>query len=143
MQTFLPYASYRKSAQVLDRQRLGKQRVESYQILRKLAGLSTGKGWTNHPAVKMWEGHGLELIRYNIFICEEWISRGYKDTVLEKTIALRPYFADEEDTKPDLIGVREFHLSHQSNLVRKLPSHYREFFPNISDSLPYVWGEKK
>jgi hypothetical protein len=141
MQTFLPYASYRKSAQILDRQRLGKQRVESYQILRKLAGLSIGKGWTNHPAVKMWEGHGLELIQYNIAICEEWISRGYKDTVLQKTISLEQYFTGQ-DSKPELIGNRKFHVSHQSNLVRKLPTHYRKFFPEVSDSLPYVWGDK-
>ena len=138
MQTFLPYSSYSKSAHILDMKRLGKQRVEAYQILRNLAGISNGTGWTNHPAVKLWKGHGLELISYNIAICEEWISRGYKDTVLEKTIALEKYFKGQYG-KPDLIGNREFHVSHQSNLVRKLPQHYRKYFPNVSDSLPYIW----
>ncbi len=33
MQTFLPYDSYADSAAVLDRARLGKQRVEAKQIL--------------------------------------------------------------------------------------------------------------
>ena len=38
MQTFLPYASFEESAKVLDRQRLGKQRVECLQIFNALAG---------------------------------------------------------------------------------------------------------
>ena len=33
MQIFLPYADFRKSLRVLDNKRLGKQRVETYQII--------------------------------------------------------------------------------------------------------------
>ena len=33
MQIFLPYKSFKKSAEVLDYQRLGKQRVEALQII--------------------------------------------------------------------------------------------------------------
>ena len=33
MQTFLPYKSFKKSAETLDYQRLGKQRVEAMQII--------------------------------------------------------------------------------------------------------------
>lgn len=36
MQTFLPYPNFNESAQVLDRQRLGKQRVEVLQILQAI-----------------------------------------------------------------------------------------------------------
>ena len=36
MQTFLPYKDFRKSAQVLDYKRLGKQRVEAWQIYQTL-----------------------------------------------------------------------------------------------------------
>lgn len=36
MQTFLPYADFAQSAASLDMMRLGKQRVETYQILQKL-----------------------------------------------------------------------------------------------------------
>lgn len=36
MQTFLPYPDFDKSAQSLDMMRLGKQRVETFQILQKL-----------------------------------------------------------------------------------------------------------
>lgn len=38
MQTFLPYPDFEKSAYSLDRQRLGKQRVETLQIMQALFG---------------------------------------------------------------------------------------------------------
>lgn len=45
MQTFLPYEDFEQTASVLDRQRLGKQRVETLQLLKALTagvhGLST------------------------------------------------------------------------------------------------------
>ena len=53
MQTFLPYPDFAESARCLDRQRLGKQRVETAQILRCIVENRTG-GWANHPAVRMW-----------------------------------------------------------------------------------------
>jgi hypothetical protein len=33
MQTFLPYASFEETAHILDYRRLGKQRVEGWQII--------------------------------------------------------------------------------------------------------------
>lgn len=85
MQTFLPVASTSKSAEMLDYRRLGKQRVETWQILNTLTGQSSG--WANHPAVKMWRGHETALAIYGYDVCSEWIRQGYKDT-------LRPRFAD-------------------------------------------------
>lgn len=38
MQTFLPYPDFSKSASVLDKRRLGKQRVENLQIMQVLLG---------------------------------------------------------------------------------------------------------
>lgn len=84
MQTFLPYQDFIKSAACLDRQRLGKQRVEVIQILNTLTGKS--KGWRNHPNVKMWQGYELALATYGLEICTEWIKRGYKDTCMNKII---------------------------------------------------------
>ena len=54
MQTFLPYPDFKKSLQALDYRRLGKQRVEAYQIIRVI---KYGDGWQHHPAAKMWRGH--------------------------------------------------------------------------------------
>lgn len=137
MQTFLPYADYIKSAEVLDRQRLGKQRVEVLQMVRALAGIS--KGWTNHPATKMWQGHALDLIDYGQIMCLEWVERGYKDTCFDKMEELRSMFGADEATQPSWIGDDRLHSSHRSSLLRKAPEHYRPFWPTESDSMEYWW----
>lgn len=54
MRTFLPYPDLRASCVVLDDKRLGKQRVETSQILRALTWPRFA--WKNHPAVRMWRG---------------------------------------------------------------------------------------
>jgi hypothetical protein len=138
MQTFLPYASFEQSAVVLDRQRLGKQRVEGLQLLRALSGMT--KGWVNHPAAKMWRGHEWLLFDYTRTICSEWVMRGYTDTCYAKVTDL----ANEHgsmwgDVEPLWLGVEAVHLSHRSNLVRKAPDHYGPLFPDTPDDLPYVW----
>ena len=45
VQTFLPYADFERSARALDRKRLGKQRVETIQVVRALT--RPGYGWAN------------------------------------------------------------------------------------------------
>lgn len=137
MQTFLPYSSYTKSAQVLDMRRLGKQRVETLQILNALT--DPGYGWQNHPAVNMWRGYEFELIEYGIAICNEWISRGYKDTCLGKITEKIDNIPEDSVDFPPWIGSMDFHLSHQSNLLRKDPAYYNQYFNNVSDDLEYVW----
>lgn len=137
MQTFLPYADFRKSAKVLDRQRLGKQRVEVYQILKALHGQG---GWQNHPATKMWAGYENALAIYGITMCMEWIDRGYKDNL---TSVLYDYYQYSEHYGfPWWFGNESFHLSHQSNLLRKMPEHYGPIFGDIPNDLPYIWPTK-
>lgn len=143
MQTFVPYRSFCQSARVLDWQRLGKQRVEAKQILQCLeSGRTTG--WRNHPAVKMWQGWENSLARYGLAMCNEWKRRGYRDTLTE-------FFLDRYDPVQDALLLEDnsfvphfithdFMLSHQSNLIRKAPDHYRPIFgPDVPDDLPYVW----
>jgi hypothetical protein len=140
MQTFLPYKDFARSAKVLDRQRLGKQRVEGLQILQCLLGIGSLR-WKNHPAVKMWKGHEPYLVRYIEAICDEWTSRGYKDTVKTKIQRLCDVEPMMTYSAPLWLGDTKFHRSHQSNLIRKLPAHYRQYFPTISSHLPYVWPD--
>lgn len=132
--TFLPYADYDLSAQSLDYRRLGKQRVETYQVLRALIGESDG--WRNHPITKMWQGYEYELAEYGIAICKEWIARGYKDTLLPKFEAMQLALTDTG--KPFWLGNLVFHRSHQSNLKRKDPLYY-DF--DVDDNLPYLWAD--
>lgn len=135
MQTFLPDPSFSLSAYFLDRQRLGKQRVEVVQLLRALSGET--RGWASHPAARMWRGHEHALAQYGRAICGEWISRGYRDNCLPIIEEYARRFVDTGN--PKWIGCPEFHRSHQSNLVRKLPEHYRRFFPDVPQDMPYVW----
>lgn len=155
---------------MLDRQRLGKQRVECLQILRVLKQgewtcpscpgpvthfnpYKTGyhcynceaplkrTAWYNHPAVQMWKGYETGLMLYLREICAEWVRRGYKDTCWEKSIEIgfRPPNTDKGFLLPNWLGGESFHLSHQSNLLRKNPEHYSQFFMGIPSDLPYVW----
>ena len=139
MQTFLPYENFDKSARVLDRQRLGKQRVEVLQILK---AIHTGGGWSNHSATRMWKGYENALIEYGIAICKEWRARGYKDTCLEKISAYREHFKGATKL-PHWLGNEKLHLSHRSNLLRKNSEYYREHFPSDPSDLPYIWPVPK
>ena len=138
MQTFLPYPSFKQSAECLDRQRLGKQRVEAYQILRALHGIT--KGWRNHPATLMWKGYESALAAYAITCCEVWIARGYKDTLKDKISMLVEIATDP--TLPEWFGVERFHASHRSALLRKDPEHYGQF-EWTDDVEGYWWPSPK
>lgn len=142
MQTFLPYADFRETAKVLDYRRLGKQRVEAFQIFRAMNGET--RGWRNHPAVLMWNGYETALALYAIAICEEWIARGYKDTMLPRFKEILEGLAlQEQTTYPSWLGDAEFHQSHQSNLIRKFPEHYQPLWPDVPNNLEYVWPTPK
>jgi len=134
MQTFLPYEDFTKCAQVLDRQRLGKQRVECLQIAKALT--DPDYGWQSHPAVTMWRGHLPAMLTYGVAICDEWIGRGYKDTCRDKLLA----FTTPDEIMPTWMGDDDLHRSHRSNLLRKAPDHYAPLFEaDLSDDLDYVW----
>ena len=135
MQTFLPYPGLHMSAMSLDRQRLGKQRVETLQLLKALAGET--KGWVNHPAAKMWRGYENALVIYGVAMCDEWIRRGYQDTCRDKILAYRD---DTAVVVPQGLGREDVHASHRSTLLRKDPQHYKQFGWDESDDLPYVWA---
>lgn len=92
MQTFVPLFGSADTAQVLDRARLNKQALEGWQILMNLVQLDpqgnhrVSKGWSNHPAVKMWRGHEGALVSYILKMVLEWEKRGYKSTIGQKAL---------------------------------------------------------
>jgi len=139
VQTFIPYADFYESARVLDRQRLGKQRVETLQILNALAGLS--KGWVNHPATKMWRGHETSLVQYGIAICQEWQMRGYKDSCEQKIWDVSKNFRNNRgfSLPPSWWGDDRVHDSHKSKLMQKNPDWYTQFNWSVPLDLDYVW----
>lgn len=136
MQTFLTNVDYKKAAADLDNKRLGKQRVEAYQIMKAL--LLPEYGWKNHPAVKMWKGYELGLVAYQQAICNEWISRGFKDTCLQKTVDIfNEHMPLDSGIAPPWLN-DELCETHRSNLIRKDEA-YALKFPDTKRDLSYIW----
>lgn len=114
------------------------------QVLRALV-FPSYKGWKNHPATRMWRGFTAALVAYGVAVCDEWTRRGRADAVGETLLQFsggqRPDMMQlrRAGALPPWLGLEELHVSHRSALVRKLPEHYRSYFPDVPDDLPYVW----
>ena len=138
MQTFLPYKSFKKSAETLDYQRLGKQRVEAMQIINVIEGNPRKdgqpyKGWLKHPCVIMWSNFAPALKLYHNIFIEEWIQRGYKNNMALYDLS------EIQITYPYWLGEEQFHLSHRANLLRKNKDYYKKYKWNVDSTAGYVW----
>lgn len=140
MQTFLPYPDIKQSLQSLDNKRLGKQRVEAYQIISaitkrpKLDG-TPYKGWLNHPCSIMWKNH-VELLKFYMNCCiDEWEERGFKNTMKREIIL-------ETLEYPKWFGNKLFHNSHKSNLLKKDSVFYSKYNWNVNPNNPYIWMDE-
>lgn len=133
MQTFLPYSDFEKSVKVLDYRRLGKQRVESFQVLNILLGRTESKGWVNHPVTKMWRGYEEALKLYQNITITEWIERGYNNNMSFETVNA------DKLMFPFWLGDERVHRSHRSNLLRKDFNYYSQYFDD-PDNLEYHWA---
>lgn len=132
MQTFLPFPDFKKSVEVLDYRRLGKQRVETYQVLNILLDRTQSRGWRNHPVTRMWTGFEEALKLYQNFTISEWISRGYNNNMAFEVVDM------DNLIFPFWLGYGDIHRSHRSNLLRKDFGYYSQFFDE-PDDLEYVW----
>ena len=148
MQTFLPVADFADSARLLDSPRLGKQRVETLQILRAIE--LPDYGWANHPAVLMWRGRTPALVAYGLAMARIWQERGFADSTASQIGEFAPEVAGlpQEELAaagllPSWLGDEALHRSHRSNLIAKDPVFYRaRFVARFGEEpadLPYVW----
>ncbi|MCY1696068.1 MSMEG_6728 family protein [Curtobacterium sp. SL109] len=144
MQTFLPFADFRASAEVLDDKRLGKQRVETLQVMRALT--LPDYGWQHHPVTAMWRGYRPALMAYQDATCSVWLERGYADTCLAKTLEDLARVPEDlaayergDYPRPAWNDDEAVHVSHRSKLVQKDREHYLPLFPDVPDDLDYVW----
>ena len=132
MNTFLPYSSFKESADCLDKKRCFKQVVEASQIINVLEGKSVG--WKNHPAVKMWIGYTPALIEYyNTFwqVCKDkWKIRFNK---------LQPISNNNEVIYPQWLGDETFHSLMRANLLRKNKEYYSQFNWTEQPAEGYYW----
>lgn len=155
MQVFLPYPSFAHSVAVLDRARLGKQRVECQQILAALRP-NTGlpSGWSSHPATRMWAGYESALAVYMTMTIAEWQARGYTNNMVApysaETWMLSGGWPDRElldDARtapvPPWLGDERLHLSHQRALLAKDPEWYRNMGWRVVPKIDYWWPTKE
>jgi hypothetical protein len=134
----------RRPHRTLDRRRLGKQRVETLQVLRAL--VIPGYGRRHHPAAKMWTGYTEALTRYGLEVCAVWQETGAADTCAGKLLDRYGSAAVRSQAElaaagelPPWLGDDAVHRSRRPALVRKDPGHYRRWFPDVPADLPYVW----
>lgn len=137
MNILLPYPSFAHSVAVLDRERLGKQRFDCRQVLAALRAERGGRtmSFGAEPVVALWRGYESALALYYTFCVNEWVKRGYNNTMVT------PY--DEnwcrragEDTAlqaeaasiqlPRWLGDGKLHESHRAWLLASAPEHYRQ-----------------
>ncbi|MGX5655527.1 MSMEG_6728 family protein [Geodermatophilus nigrescens] len=148
MQTFLPVADFVESARLLDSPRLGKQRVETLQVLRALE--LPDYGWTSHPVVHMWRGRTAALVVYGLAMVKVWRERGFADSTHTLIAEFAPdveHASQDELARagllPSWVGDEAVHRSHRSNLLAKDPDFYRPLFEPLfgvePDDLPYLW----
>ena len=150
MQTFLPWPSFKASARDLDAKRLGKQRVETLQLLNSsIEGLTDRRaGWFNHPARAMWQHHEAALALYGLTICEEWSSRGYSDSCYEKIANAYSRFVRKASSlcvvtrAPNWLPLwfmdDEVFDSHRCALFHKDQQHYKDYAGTFTSS-EYYW----
>ena len=152
MQTFLCEPTFSLSLAHLDYKRLGKQRVEAYQILLALGdewswSVYTGSktpetyGWKHHPAVKMWSGYETQLKIYHDMCIGAWLYLGYSNNM---PLA----FADTLNYRsiPNPIWyTKEFIMSHRCKLLQKNYNYYSKYnwiVPNNWQDVNYIWPVK-
>lgn len=153
MQTFLPYKNFTRTSKCLDYKRLGKQRLEAFDIIylcyrhkgidkRKEMNKSKKqaeylwKRYKHHPAVLMWIGYTNALKLYYNTIRSEWIKRSYNNTM--------PYLRIHGKTiMPFWMGSRKFHAGHKSNLLRKDFNFYSKYGWNKDTTISYFWPIRK
>lgn len=146
MQTWLPYPTFAKSAEVLDNARLGAQRNEALIALRTLHGEFYEKnGWANHPTVKMWKGYEWRLRGYLGTICLEGMDRSDSDVWREVMFEDLPEISKDieiDHSRPDWFGVQKFHDSHKARLLHKEPEHYSQFDWDVEPDPEIFWPTK-
>lgn len=93
-----------------------------------------------HPIILMWLSYENALKEYIDAHVDEWISRGFNNNY-PKLSSFDYASKDKDVIKPDFIYDSDFHLRHQSNLLRKNNIFYKSIFPSqsIGDDLEYFW----
>tara|TARA_R110000822_G_scaffold168680_2_gene308750 strand:+ start:589 stop:840 length:252 start_codon:yes stop_codon:yes gene_type:complete len=80
----------------------------------------------------MWRGYEVALGWYKDLCIEEWIRRGYKNTMQTESYV-------GAIVMPEWLGREDIHASHRSNLLKKDPDFYGVLGWTEPHDLEYVW----
>ena len=107
---------------------------ENYRIAKAIPGIKLGFG--NHPAVKMWLGYRLALGSYINAHIDEWIARGYKNTMLwcEPPNIYQPLVL------PWWINFKELMMSHCAALINKEIDRKEKLWYTSPERSEYFYG---
>jgi hypothetical protein len=159
MQTFLTSPNYTTTAQQLDNKRLNKQALEAWQIMMTNLHLDPAgnyrkpRGWSNHPASRMWKGYEQELMVYIDAMCNEWRRRGYNTTIDGKAhatleVARRNGLLGDHRIPDWMLDPELFDaitVTHRTALLAKNFDHYHQFgwvedTGTAPDTYEYIWA---
>ena len=148
MQTFLPYPDFIESAEVLDKKRCWKQVVEAKQIISALSHIQECPKdkipWSNHPAVRMWEGHIPELKAYFNCFLSVVINKHKVKTNYQLFYDFSPRLRVHDSyvlEMPWWLGNPDFHRAMRARLIEKNEEFYLPKFPKDKgfNSGKYLW----
>ena len=83
----------------------------------------------------MWQGYKDALANYHNIIIEEWIQRGYRNT-------MNHIDSKKQYEKPEWLGSEKLHKSHRSNLLRKDFNFYKQYDWKETTTLEYFWPKR-
>jgi len=134
--TFVINSNPEITACVLDDRRLGKQRIESFQIITSLEQKDS-VGWKNHPITRSWDGYTNALKHYCNIMINEWVRRGKNNT-------MSLYKIDTLVIFPSWFINPKIHYSHMARLIQKDPIFYKDKFiyPPEYNNFGYIWPNK-
>lgn len=136
MITFLPEATYSRCARILDTKRLGSQRREALIILNGILN-ETRKYYKNY---NMWVGYEGSLCEYGLAMCNEWVKRGYYDTLMNEFAKVLKDFPNDI---PWWLGNEKLHSNHRGNLIRKDAIYYGNFGWSENPMAFYIYPKGK
>ncbi len=147
VQTFLPFPRFDASAAVLDDARLGKQRVETLQVLRAL--VLEDYGWAHHPAVRdvARPGAGAGRVRPGLRPTSGCGAATPTARPPRSPSSPREVVGLDQDElearRPDAVRgctTRGSTRSHRAALLRKDPARYAAALDDgVDPETPYLW----
>ena len=85
----------------------------------------------------MWVGYNNLLKVYLNVMIKEWISRGYKNTIIV------PAFTGTHLVSPNWLGDERLHSSHRAALLAKNYNYYSKFEWKEKPKIDYYWPVRK